>query len=219
MRQQWDCAAPLVIISQVVVVVVVADHNNNPTAQSHREQVWFFLNQTRIQSLWNTWEQQGSRRMIPSPPASSARHTAQISSSQLPPSHSSDFSIRTLLSDSPMGPPKPPLSSSKYTVLNRQRHVRMLKSEEWEGGSCEKEICAVCLAELAGGEGIIRMEPCCSHVFHKDCIFVWLMKNQTCPLCRRVVVVVGNNNNNLGDDDERSNAVPLLPHLLYGRSP
>ncbi|VFQ67984.1 unnamed protein product [Cuscuta campestris] len=98
-----------------------------------------------------------------------------------------------------------------------ENDVRMLKSEKWEGGSCEEELCAVCLAELVGGEGIIRLEPCCSHVFHKDCILVWLRKNQTCPLCRRVVVV--GNNNNLRDDDERSSAVPLLPHLLYGRSP
>ncbi|RAL43611.1 hypothetical protein DM860_017354 [Cuscuta australis] len=98
-----------------------------------------------------------------------------------------------------------------------ENDVRILKSEKWEGGSCEEEFCAVCLAELVGGEVIIRLEPCCSHVFHKDCILVWLRKNQTCPLCRRVVVVVGNNNNNLRDDDERSSAFPLLPHLLYGR--
>ncbi|RAL51007.1 hypothetical protein DM860_005363 [Cuscuta australis] len=83
------------------------------TTLRHRGQVWFFLNQTRIQSLWNTWEQQGSRRMIPSPPTSSARHTAHNSSSQLPPSHFSDFNIRTSFSDSPTGPPKSPLSSSK----------------------------------------------------------------------------------------------------------
>lgn len=44
--------------------------------------------------------------------------------------------------------------------------------------------CAVCLCEFGGGD-ILRLIPSCSHVFHRDCIDVWLDCHVTCPVCRR----------------------------------
>ena len=49
-----------------------------------------------------------------------------------------------------------------------------------ERSSCE---CAVCLNEFQEGEKL-RIIPNCSHVFHIDCIDVWLLNNANCPLCR-----------------------------------
>ncbi|MED6131583.1 hypothetical protein PIB30_011187 [Stylosanthes scabra] len=46
--------------------------------------------------------------------------------------------------------------------------------------SCE---CAVCLNEFQEDEKL-RIIPNCSHVFHIDCIDVWLQNNANCPLCR-----------------------------------
>ncbi|KAF3320247.1 RING-H2 finger protein ATL16-like protein [Carex littledalei] len=43
--------------------------------------------------------------------------------------------------------------------------------------------CAVCINEFQEGE-IIRLLPNCFHVFHLDCIDVWLQSNANCPLCR-----------------------------------
>ncbi|XP_044498255.1 RING-H2 finger protein ATL16-like [Mangifera indica] len=56
-----------------------------------------------------------------------------------------------------------------------------LNSKEFgERNSCE---CAVCLNEFQEDEKL-RMIPNCSHVFHIDCIDVWLQNNANCPLCR-----------------------------------
>ncbi|KAL2325090.1 hypothetical protein Fmac_024148 [Flemingia macrophylla] len=43
--------------------------------------------------------------------------------------------------------------------------------------------CAVCLNEFQEDEKL-RIIPNCGHVFHIDCIDVWLQSNANCPLCR-----------------------------------
>lgn len=46
--------------------------------------------------------------------------------------------------------------------------------------------CAICLNGLAGGIECSR--TLCSHVFHKSCLFPWMMKSNTCPMCRDELV-------------------------------
>ncbi|KAJ7954729.1 RING-H2 finger protein [Quillaja saponaria] len=48
--------------------------------------------------------------------------------------------------------------------------------------SSESE-CSVCLNEFQENDKL-RIIPNCSHVFHIDCIDVWLQNNANCPLCR-----------------------------------
>lgn len=43
--------------------------------------------------------------------------------------------------------------------------------------------CAVCLNEFQEEEKL-RIIPNCGHLFHIDCIDVWLQNNANCPLCR-----------------------------------
>ncbi|EOA29001.1 hypothetical protein CARUB_v10025254mg [Capsella rubella] len=43
--------------------------------------------------------------------------------------------------------------------------------------------CAVCLCEFEDDE-TLRLIPICSHVFHSNCVTVWLSDHSTCPLCR-----------------------------------
>jgi hypothetical protein len=52
----------------------------------------------------------------------------------------------------------------------------------------ESEMCAVCICPYE--EGDIRVfSKHCSHVFHKDCIFEWLVKGHNeCPCCRADMV-------------------------------
>jgi hypothetical protein len=45
--------------------------------------------------------------------------------------------------------------------------------------------CVICLEETDDNK-IARKLPC-EHVYHKECIDIWLIKNQTCPICRRYV--------------------------------
>ncbi|KAL3334688.1 hypothetical protein AABB24_031091 [Solanum stoloniferum] len=52
--------------------------------------------------------------------------------------------------------------------------------EERRRSSCE---CAVCLNDFQDNEKL-RIIPSCAHIFHIDCIDVWLQKNANCPLCR-----------------------------------
>eukprot|EP00261_Vitis_vinifera_P016343 XP_010645206.2 PREDICTED: LOW QUALITY PROTEIN: RING-H2 finger protein ATL11-like [Vitis vinifera] len=43
--------------------------------------------------------------------------------------------------------------------------------------------CAVCLNEFEDDE-TLRLLPKCNHVFHSDCIDLWLAFHVTCPVCR-----------------------------------
>ncbi|KAF0934479.1 hypothetical protein E2562_025556 [Oryza meyeriana var. granulata] len=53
------------------------------------------------------------------------------------------------------------------------------------GGSV---LCAVCLEDVQRGETVRRLPACC-HLFHKDCIDMWLHSHTTCPLCRCEVLL------------------------------
>ncbi|KAI4314491.1 hypothetical protein L6164_027394 [Bauhinia variegata] len=44
--------------------------------------------------------------------------------------------------------------------------------------------CAICLVEFEE-ESWLRLITTCYHVFHKECIDLWLMSHKTCPVCRR----------------------------------
>nr|XP_018625404.1 RING-H2 finger protein ATL16-like isoform X2 [Nicotiana tomentosiformis] len=64
------------------------------------------------------------------------------------------------------------------------------KREEKDGAlgestttTCE---CAVCLNEFQENEKL-RIIPNCAHIFHIDCIDVWLQNNANCPLCRNSI--------------------------------
>ncbi|KAL3839903.1 hypothetical protein ACJIZ3_024494 [Penstemon smallii] len=53
-------------------------------------------------------------------------------------------------------------------------------------GSRDGLECAVCMAKFEDIE-ILRLLPKCKHMFHLDCIDLWLEKHSTCPLCRQKV--------------------------------
>ncbi|GMI64193.1 hypothetical protein HRI_000088600 [Hibiscus trionum] len=59
--------------------------------------------------------------------------------------------------------------------------------------------CAVCLNEFLDDEKLRRI-PNCSHVFHIDCIDVWLQNNANCPLCRTSISSNTINDNPLSSD-------------------
>ncbi|WVZ79931.1 hypothetical protein U9M48_027453 [Paspalum notatum var. saurae] len=46
--------------------------------------------------------------------------------------------------------------------------------------------CAVCLGVIQVG-AMVKLLPACSHVYHRDCIDLWLSARSTCPLCRCTV--------------------------------
>ncbi|CAO2037899.1 unnamed protein product [Urochloa humidicola] len=47
-------------------------------------------------------------------------------------------------------------------------------------------VCSVCLEDVSGGE-MVRQVPACRHIFHVECIDMWLHAHRTCPMCRCVI--------------------------------
>ncbi|EAZ01235.1 hypothetical protein OsI_23262 [Oryza sativa Indica Group] len=46
--------------------------------------------------------------------------------------------------------------------------------------------CSVCLGAVQGGEAVRRL-PACKHLYHVECIDMWLASHATCPICRTEV--------------------------------
>ncbi|CAA0829353.1 RING-H2 finger protein ATL29 [Striga hermonthica] len=44
--------------------------------------------------------------------------------------------------------------------------------------------CAICLVEFQGDD-ILRLLTTCYHVFHEECVDLWLGGHRTCPVCRQ----------------------------------
>ncbi|KAF7135822.1 hypothetical protein RHSIM_Rhsim08G0014100 [Rhododendron simsii] len=59
----------------------------------------------------------------------------------------------------------------KYSEI---KHLKMGKGEL---------SCAVCVSEFEDNE-TLRLLPKCDHVFHPECIDLWLASHSTCPICR-----------------------------------
>ncbi|BBN03892.1 E3 ubiquitin-protein ligase ATL10/75/76/77/78 [Marchantia polymorpha subsp. ruderalis] len=53
-----------------------------------------------------------------------------------------------------------------------------------EGSPAE---CTICLSDFVENEKV-RLLPKCNHVFHIDCIDMWLLSHVSCPVCRDSIV-------------------------------
>ncbi|CAL5059060.1 unnamed protein product [Urochloa decumbens] len=51
------------------------------------------------------------------------------------------------------------------------------------GAAAGREQCPVCLEDVEGGD-MVRRLPACKHMFHVECIDMWLHSHRTCPVCR-----------------------------------
>jgi len=78
---------------------------------------------------------------------------------------------------------------SRTKASSRLEEFRQLcpqtKLEDCPAHSSEE--CSICMGEIAsvanGGESL-RQLPCC-HLFHADCIDVWVAAGKPCPMCRK----------------------------------
>lgn len=98
-----------------------------------------------------------------------------------------------LLLSSLLGPAKPPVASredvaSASGTYRIKRFAETLIAEATRGMSQIRigpnERCLVCLEEYQAEEEVRQLKKC-SHLFHRDCIDVWLTTGRnSCPLCR-----------------------------------
>lgn len=87
---------------------------------------------------------------------------------------------------------RPHHNKQKKNKKFKERDIQILfplvKYEVSKGKMLEEEAkkCSICLSEFNDGEMIRYLT--CLHRFHKDCIDAWLIKNITCPLCKKDLI-------------------------------
>ncbi|XP_010424562.1 PREDICTED: uncharacterized protein LOC104709689 [Camelina sativa] len=75
------------------------------------------------------------------------------------------------------------------TLLDVLRRVVLqgrIEADELKSLNMETESCSICLQSL-GSSSKIPSRMSCSHVFHDSCLVEWLLRKNTCPLCRTVL--------------------------------
>lgn len=85
----------------------------------------------------------------------------------------------------------PANSQSQLTRLHTGLHpsvIAALPVVTYQKGKNDIDIdslveCTVCLGQLEEGEKV-RVLPRCQHMFHVNCIDMWLFSHSTCPVCR-----------------------------------
>ncbi|XP_043714630.1 RING-H2 finger protein ATL40-like [Telopea speciosissima] len=78
-------------------------------------------------------------------------------------------------------PPKTGLSPSVIAALP----TFVYKKHDQTDGTGDTMECSICLSTIEEEE-TVRLLPNCSHVFHVQCIDMWLSSQTTCPICRTV---------------------------------
>ncbi|KAM7510977.1 hypothetical protein LguiB_009852 [Lonicera macranthoides] len=78
---------------------------------------------------------------------------------------------------------------SREEVIDETVVLGGLKKEVFDGGhhiiNDQLMNCAICLEDFLDGCECTR--TWCSHVFHYRCMIPWLVKSDSCPICRRVL--------------------------------
>ncbi|XP_010267319.1 PREDICTED: RING-H2 finger protein ATL57-like [Nelumbo nucifera] len=78
--------------------------------------------------------------------------------------------------------------------------VKSLPVYAYDGEAKEPVDCAVCLSEFEERESV-KVIPYCGHVFHPQCIDMWLSAHGSCPLCRSTQLFPKNSDVSLDDKD------------------
>lgn len=89
--------------------------------------------------------------------------------------------------------------------LKGKLHV-VLFSEEL---GTRDSLCCVCLGEFELKEELVEM-PSCKHIFHLDCIHLWLYSHTTCPLCRSSVLI-SSTKTSVDDDNNQPDSLETSP--------
>ena len=70
--------------------------------------------------------------------------------------------------------------NDQENLLTSYEHITILCKEDFNN-----DVCSICLDNLYDEEEckeIIKIK--CNHMFHKECLEPWLIKQRNCPLCK-----------------------------------
>ncbi|XP_015869650.3 RING-H2 finger protein ATL39 [Ziziphus jujuba] len=81
-------------------------------------------------------------------------------------------------------PPQPKRGLEPLVIASLPEFI--YRSMEHKDKGHEVVECSVCLTNI-NDETTVRLLPNCKHMFHLECIDMWLGSNSTCPICRAVV--------------------------------
>jgi hypothetical protein len=83
-----------------------------------------------------------------------------------------------------------PVAAAGAETGGRHRSVDLAKLPEFayapsarHSGGGDGALCSVCLGAVQAGEKVRKL-PLCKHLYHVECIDMWLASHHTCPLCR-----------------------------------
>lgn len=88
-------------------------------------------------------------------------------------------------------------NGERQGLLNKEEVVIIDVAAATEARGDDVALCAICKGRLAvavadgGGQPCRRLRPC-GHVYHTECIALWLQRGTTCPVCRADVVASRN---------------------------
>ncbi|KAF8105975.1 hypothetical protein N665_0149s0005 [Sinapis alba] len=78
------------------------------------------------------------------------------------------------------------LKELSISVIRR----RLLKAQRIEPMDLKEKSdiqCSICIEDFSDTHENIIWMPQCKHMFHQDCLFEWLSRQNSCPLCRSTV--------------------------------
>ena len=77
---------------------------------------------------------------------------------------------------------KPCLDSCKLYLKNKKIKGRKIELSD----ELLLDECPICLDNYQVNRDIMNLD--CNHIFHHDCINLWLKDNNTCPQCRENII-------------------------------
>lgn len=93
--------------------------------------------------------------------------------------------------------------------------ARLPAAAVFDENSQSPPCCAICLNDICGGDSYRKLAGC-NHIFHCECIDVWLRSQPTCPLCRnKVPQIISLNQNHYDWNYFLSNIILLLQDFLH----
>ena len=72
------------------------------------------------------------------------------------------------------------------------------------GAETDDDRCAICLEKYIPGDKLAFSRQCC-HMFHKQCITEWLLRQDCCPYCRLQFLIPARPSSDLPQEEQRQN--------------